>query len=88
MTGSRVVPYRDAEAGQCPKHKAVAEMSSSRGSAMNFEATNFAGAVSQSITVSTSLYNERVCGKLAEMPDNRKAVCSHYEPNCGAMCNC
>jgi hypothetical protein len=30
VTGSCVVEYSDAEAGQCPKHKAVAQMSSSR----------------------------------------------------------
>jgi hypothetical protein len=88
VTGSCVVYYRDAEAGQCPKHKAVAEMSSSRGSAMNFKAADFAGAVSQSITVGTSLYDERVCGKLAQMADDRKAVCSHHEPNRSAVCNC
>jgi hypothetical protein len=86
--GSCVVYYRDAEAGQCPKHKAVAEMSTSRGSAMNFEPADFASAVSQSITVCTSLYDERVGGKLAQMTDSRKAVCSHHESNRGAMCNC
>src|ERR1700720_1423457 len=63
-------------------------MSSSRGSAKNFEVIDFASAVSESITVRTSLYNERVCGKLAQMPDSRKTVGSQYEPNGCAVCNC
>ena len=83
-----VVKYRDDEASQCPKHKAVAEMSSSRGSAKNFKATDFASAVSESITVCASVDDERVCGKVAQMPNNKAAVCSHHESNRSAGCNC
>jgi hypothetical protein len=88
VTGLCVVKYRDDEAGQCPKHEAVAEISSSRRSATNFKATDFASAVSESITVCASVYDERVWGKVAQMPDTKKAVCSHHESNRGAGCNC
>jgi hypothetical protein len=84
VTGSCVVYNRADEAGHCPKHKAVAEMSSSRGSAKNFKATEFASAVSESITVCASVYNERVCGKAAQLPGTKKAVCSRHKSNRGA----
>jgi hypothetical protein len=61
---------------------------SSRGSAKNFKATDFASAVSESITVCASVYDERVCGKLAQMPDIKTGVCSYHESNRSAWCNC
>jgi hypothetical protein len=88
VTGSCVVYTPDDEAGQRPNSKPGGEMFSSRGSAKNFKAIDFASAISESNTVRTSLYNERVCGKLAQMPDSRKTVCSQYEPNGCAVCNC
>ena len=88
MTGLCVVQYRDDEAGQCPKHKAVGEMSTSRGSAKNFKATDFASAVSESTTVCALVYDERVWGKVAQVPDNNAAVRSHRESNRSAWCNC
>jgi len=68
------VKNRDDEAGQCPGSKANGEMSSSRGSAKNFKAAAFESAVSESITVCAAVYNERVCGEVAELPDNKTAV--------------
>jgi hypothetical protein len=88
VTGLCVLKNRGDEPGKCPKQKADGEMSSPRGSAKNFKTTDFASAVSESITVFASIYNERVCGKLAQVPDSKTAGCSHHESNRGAGCNC
>lgn len=88
MTGLYVDQNRGDEAGHCPKHKAVSDMTSSRGSSKNFKAIDFASAVSESITACTSFHNERVCGELAQMPDSRKGVCCHHESNRSAVCEC
>jgi hypothetical protein len=81
VTGLCVLKDRGDQPGKCPKQKADAEMSSSRGSAKNLKATDFASAVSESIAVCASVYNERVCGELAQMPDNQTAICSYHESN-------
>lgn len=88
VTGLCVLKNRGDEPGKCPKQKADAEMSSSRGSAKNFKATDFASAVSESITVCALVYNERVCGKVAQMREPKEAVWSHHESNRSAGCNC
>ena len=87
VTGLYVLQKRDDQPGQRPSSKADGETSSSRVSAKNFKATDFASAVSQSITVRISLYHERVCGKPGQMPDNKKAVRSHDETNRRAVCD-
>jgi hypothetical protein len=88
MTGLCVDKNRGDQAGQSPKHKAVGKTSSSRGSAKNFKATDFANAVSEPITVCALVYNERICGKLVQMPDNETAICSRHESNRSAGRNC
>ena len=55
VTWCCVVYSRADDASQRPNSKPDGEMSSSRGSAKNFKATDFASAVSQAITVRTSL---------------------------------
>jgi hypothetical protein len=88
VTGSCVVYSRGDESGQCPSSKSDGEMSSSRGSTKNFEATEFASAVSQSITACALVYNERVRGQFAQMRQLEEAVCSHHESNRSSRCNC
>jgi len=88
VTGLCGVKNRGDEAGQCANSKADCEMFSSRGFAKNFKATDFASSVSESITLCASLYDERVCGKGAQMPNNKTAVRSRHESNRSAGCNC
>jgi hypothetical protein len=88
VTGSCVVYNRGDNSGQYPSSKSDGEMSSSRGPTKNFEATEFASAVSQSITPCALVYNERVCGQLAQMREPKEAVCSHHESNRSARCYC
>jgi hypothetical protein len=88
VTGLRVLKNRCDEPGKCPKQKADGYMPPSRRSPKNFKATDFFTAVSEPITVCASAYDERVWGKVAEMSDNKTAVCSHHESNRRAGRNC
>jgi hypothetical protein len=88
VTGSCVVYSCDGEAGQRPNSKSDREMFPSRGFEKKLKATDFASSVSESITVCALVYNERVCGQLAQMRQPEDAVCSHHESNRSARCNC
>jgi hypothetical protein len=88
VTGLCVLKNSADEPGKCPKQKADGDMSSSRGPTKNFKATDFCVAVSESITVCASVYDERVWRKVAETSDNKTAVCSHHESNRSAGRNC
>jgi hypothetical protein len=88
VTGLCVLKNRGDEPRKCPKQKADGDMSSLRGSAKNFKATYFFSAVSESITVCAWVYDEGVSGKVAEMSDNKVAVCSDHESNRSAARNC
>jgi len=87
VTGLCILKNSGDEPGKRPKQKANPETSSSRGSAKNFKATDFASGVSESITVCASVYNERVCGKLVKVPDGKTRIRSYQESNRGAGFN-
>lgn len=76
VTGLYDVNKRADQAGQRPSSKPDANMSSSRGTAKDFEAIELASAVPESIAVRASVNDERVCGEDTQVRDTKAAVCS------------